>query len=1058
MSSNKNDYTLGLDIGIGSVGWGLIDENRDIIDAGVRLFPEADGKNNESRRTTRGARRLKRRRKHRLDRIKSLLRENNIWPEDSEFDKKKRTQPYELRQKGLYEKLTKEELAIALRHLGKRRGIHNVEVAEDEKTDGASTKEQIKKNDVLLKDHYVCEAQLILKQQEGSIRGLKNRFKTSDYVREAKKILSTQQEYYPDEVTDEFIESYISLVETRREYFDGPGKESPYGWYEGDEPSQEKWFENMVGKCSYFPEEFRSVKQAYSAQLFNLLNDLNNLTITRSGDPKLTTAEKRKIVETVFKAKKGNPTLKKIAKVIDVKEEDIKGFRIKKNGSPEFTDIKIYKDIAKITEKEEVLENASILDEIAWICTIYQTLSHRLKKLEKLDMPLSEEKLTQISELNYGGTHRLSLKLIQFMLPDLWDTNKNQMELVTEQGLKPKDVDYSGRKYLPYNHINEMILSPVVRRSLIQTIRVINGVIKQYGTPKEIVIELARESNSDDKKRFIQKMQKENEALNKEVRAKLEAAGKDGKGIFHKLRLWHLQDGLCAYSLKPIKLEELLDNPAHYEVDHVIPRSVSFDDSMNNKVLVHYEENQEKGNRTPFQYMSSAQYEKFRAQVLSWNKAGRFKRKKRDYLLEERDINKYEVQKEFINRNLVDTRYTTREIMTMVRQFFVSNDQDVKVKSINGSFTNYLRKLWSFPKDRGVDFKHHAEDALIVAMAGFIFEHKDTFATQRRLLDEGKVVNKETGEVLDEKDYDALFSQKWEKVKAIMNYPHYKYSHKVDMKPNRQIVNETLQSTREVDGKEMIVGKMKNLYEVPNNQSTVKNLKKWVIETPEKFLMYHHDPKTFESLKQIVDKYEDAKNPLQKYFEEEGQYLRKYSKKGNGPIVKSLKYYQRALGSHMDITPNYENSRNKVVLLSLTPFRMDVYYEDNQYKFISLTMKDLVEKKDVYTIDEEQYRRKLTEIGIKELENFQFSLYKNDVVRKDGEYFRLIGHEDSRQRLGLNTLKYDYKDYCDRNNIKTTRIQPTLSKRVKDFTKIHYDILGNEFENKNEKIKWKYSK
>jgi CRISPR-associated endonuclease Csn1 len=278
------------------------------------------------------------------------------------------------------------------------------------------------------------------------------------------------------------------------------------------------------------------------------------------------------------------------------------------------------------------------------------------------------------------------------------------------------------------------------------------------------------------------------------------------------------------------------------------------------------------------------------------------------------------------------------------------------------------------------------------------------------------------------------------------------------MKPNRQLVNETLQSTREIDGKEMIVGKMKGLYEVPNAQSTSKNLKKWVKESPEKFLMYHHDPRTFEDLKQIVEKYDDAKNPLQKYFEEEGEYLRKYSKNGNGPIVKSLKYYQRALGAHMDITKNYKDSSSKVVLLSLTPFRMDVYFEGDHYKFISLTMKDLVEKKNAYVIDQEQYQKKMDELDIKDRNNFQFSLYKNDVVRMEGEYYRLIGHEDSRKRLGLNMLRYDYKEYCLRNNIKNNRIQPILSKKVRDFTKIHYDILGNTFENKKEKIKWEYPK
>ncbi|PTK56940.1 type II CRISPR RNA-guided endonuclease Cas9, partial [Staphylococcus haemolyticus] len=70
----KTDYILGLDIGITSVGYGIINYNdKSIIDAGVRLFPEANVENNEGRRSKRGARRLKRRRIHRLERVKQLL-------------------------------------------------------------------------------------------------------------------------------------------------------------------------------------------------------------------------------------------------------------------------------------------------------------------------------------------------------------------------------------------------------------------------------------------------------------------------------------------------------------------------------------------------------------------------------------------------------------------------------------------------------------------------------------------------------------------------------------------------------------------------------------------------------------------------------------------------------------------------------------------------------------------------------------------------------------------------------------------------------------------------
>ena len=120
----KRNYILGLDIGITSVGYGIIDfETRDVIDAGVRLFKEANVDNNEGRRSKRGTRRLKRRRRHRLQRTKKLLYDNHLLTDDSELSG---INPYEVRVKGLRQELSKEELSVALLHLIKHRGVHNV--------------------------------------------------------------------------------------------------------------------------------------------------------------------------------------------------------------------------------------------------------------------------------------------------------------------------------------------------------------------------------------------------------------------------------------------------------------------------------------------------------------------------------------------------------------------------------------------------------------------------------------------------------------------------------------------------------------------------------------------------------------------------------------------------------------------------------------------------------------------------------------------------------------------------------------------------------------------
>ena len=165
-------FILGLDIGITSVGYGLIDyETKNIIDAGVRLFPEANVENNEGRRSKRGSRRLKRRRIHRLERVKKLLEDYNLL-DQSQIPQS--TNPYAIRVKGLSEALSKDELVIALLHIAKRRGIHKIDVIDsnDDVGNELSTKEQLNKNSKLLKDKFVCQIQLE-RMNEGQVRGEK---------------------------------------------------------------------------------------------------------------------------------------------------------------------------------------------------------------------------------------------------------------------------------------------------------------------------------------------------------------------------------------------------------------------------------------------------------------------------------------------------------------------------------------------------------------------------------------------------------------------------------------------------------------------------------------------------------------------------------------------------------------------------------------------------------------------------------------------------------------------------------------------------------------------
>lgn len=112
----------------------------------------------------------------------------------------------------------------------------------------------------------------------------------------------------------------------------------------------------------------------------------------------------------------------------------------------------------------------------------------------------------------------------------------------------------------------------------------------------------------------------------------------------------------------------LIHNQSQYEIDHILPLSLTFDDSLSNKVLVLATANQEKGQRTPYNYLQSTttawSYREFKDYVIKCKGIGK---KKREYLTFEEDINVFEVRSKFIQRNLVDTRYASKVILNFCR-------------------------------------------------------------------------------------------------------------------------------------------------------------------------------------------------------------------------------------------------------------------------------------------------------------------------------------------------------------------------------------------------------
>lgn len=1073
---------LGIDIGIASVGYGLIDlETSDFIDYGVRLFKEATAEDNENRRNKRGSRRLISRRKNRLSDMKKLLEELNIFSSDY----KELNNPYEIRCKGLEEKLTNQELTCALMHITKHRGS-SLEVAEEEsKSTEKGTKAILSQNFLELeKDEYVCKVQLKRLNEQGSLRGIKNNFKTKDYIKEVEKILSNQN------IDEDGIKAIISLIGRRRHFSEGPGSKkspTPYGRFFYDEYGQLQEIDlikKMRGKCSLYPDEYRAPKQSFSAELFNFLNDLNNLSI--EGE-KLTEKEKQNLINIVLK--KGNITVKGLAKELGVSLDKISGFRINTKEQPLLTEFKGYKVLKKIFDKagkSDLLMETTLLDEIILILVETKIIEERIERLKNLNINLSDELLIDLANnTTISGYHSLSFKALRELNEEMLKTSMNQMQIIYQNKLYHQKIGkYKGRKNIECDE--NAILSPVVKRAQREAFKVINKIRKDYGELDSIVIEMTRAKNSKEEKNNIKRRQEKFEQENKEVNKLLLEANYDPDKINAKtktkIRLYMQQNGKSAYYQNDLDLSLIIRDPNAYEIDHIIPLSISLDDSLANKVLVTYLENQEKGNLTPIGAFlkgkfSKGSLEKYKAYVYTNNQ---FYGKKKDYLLYDKDITKYSNAKEFINRNLVDTSYACRVVLNTLTDYFRDNEIPTKVHTVKGQATNAFRKRIKLDKDRDLDYSHHAIDALIVAS----IKKLGLLNTLLSKYDLDDLYNSDTGEIIKVEDDKKYLDPKYiEYISNLKNVKVIKFSHKVDTKPNRKIADDTIYSTRIIEGNERLIKKYSDIYDPKFKHLTEDILN----EKDDKYLMKRHDYQTFEKIKAIIlnhyntfkndTKYYSknkkgeielkGKNPLTEYKEEHG-FITKYSKKGNGPIVVSIKYDSENLGNHVSITDNYQvkqDNQKNVVLLQLSSYRSDIWLDKGKYKMVTVRYSDIKfnKAKNNYYIDENWYKKQKEIKKISDEAVFIASFHHDELIgiaKKKGSKYIDPRNENEHDGNNVEILKFTATNNDKKNIVEVKPIDYHCSKQlmlsIGKFVKVEKyatDVLGNLYKVTNNHLK-----
>ena len=1058
-------YILGLDIGVASVGYAIIDENYNVLISGVRLFREGTAEENVARRGFRSSRRSMRRSRHRLDRLKEILSSALGVSGNQSY-----TNLYEIRVRGLSNKLSPDELIAAIIQLAKHRGIFYLSPEDLAAEDGSnqSSADIIRTNENKLKDGiYPCHVQLEKLNNMGTVRGIENKFTHESYRSELIKLLEVQSSFYPK--LKEIMDEVLCIYDSKREYYEGPGSyksPTPYGRYQLDESGNVikiNLIDKMRGTCTYFPDELRAPKWSYSACLFNLLNDLNNLTIQ---GVKITEAQKQELIsEYVNKGKA--VTIPAIAKACGVKKEDIFGFRIDKSEKPIFTKFEGYNELLKIAKsvnEEDAIEGKKqLVDDISEILTKEKSIDVCERKLVD-DLNLSTSLAKEIAKSGCFTTyHSLSFKAINLILDDLLKTSKNQMELFMEASIKPYNHKFSQNYKLSAN-LSDWIVSPVVKRSINETIKVFNALRKylksQNGDDTEfsdVVVELAREKNSQEKKDLIKKIRKANEEKRYKIMELVENR-KLMSAEFERISLLLEQDFKCAYSLEPIELSDVF-KAGLLEVDHIIPLSISLSDAQSNKVLVYQRENQAKGQRSPFQYFSSGKakitFERFKEYVTKNLNFSNAKKRNLLYL-----GNPIEEMKGFIDRNLVDTRYASRETYNLLKSFFDYHKINTKVKVINGSATSYFRKKAYLSKNREETYAHHAQDAMIIA--GFantklmkFFSKIGAFSESLNNKDsivevDGNIINSETGEVLEQELFNKSenvsnyiqFLKRIESIKPL-------YSHKVDRKPNRALYDKQIKATRSFveDNKEVtyIITKYSDIYNTGTGNAGSK-LKKMILESPDKLLMYHHDPKTFEIFLKIVEQYGEESNPFAAYKEDHGPIC-KYSKKDNGPIIESVKFREKQLGAHRVNVK--QDGHNKSVFLKIKSLRTDVYQDGENYLVLNVPYDMVSFVNGRYIIDQDKYYKSKQVQKISESATFVTSLYRGDYItyEENGEtvecIFKCINNEKT-HRIEIS--------YVNRPTDK--QVMKAIKTSIKNLTKYNVDVLGNKYKVTDEKLEF----
>ncbi len=377
------------------------------------------------------------------------------------------------------------------------------------------------------------------------------------------------------------------------------------------------WPKSVIGLCELEPKEKRCPRADRRAERFRVLQEVNNLRHVDpdNGSPTELSPEQRSLLLDMLSRKKKvdfGQIRKKLGFLDSVKFNLERGKRSSIKGMT--LDVAF---AAKIGEQWYDWDDEK-RDAIVELLRENQNDDDRLFATFVDELGLTEDQADAALDIDLPiGYVMLSRVAIDRLLPHL------ERGLIYQSVSDPEKSALHAAGYLRRDELQRRLFdalpdfarvspavcklgdlpNPVVKRALYELRKVVNAIIREYGKPDEVHVEMARSLQMGQEKRNeYNKRIRGNEKEREDAAEALRAVGeRPTRDAILKYRLWQQQEHDCMYCNKPISQNQLFGGAT--DIDHILPRSLTLDDSQANKVLCHRECNAEKAQQTPYQWL-----------------------------------------------------------------------------------------------------------------------------------------------------------------------------------------------------------------------------------------------------------------------------------------------------------------------------------------------------------------------------------------------------------------------------------------------------------------------